>query len=59
MGHLIHRSKPSLVARIGEKVRNAAEIAGALKGIYDIGRTIYTVGRTVAPYVASAAAVLP
>ena len=38
-------------ASIGQKVQNLAKIAGADKGIYDTGRTIYTIGQTIAPYV--------
>ena len=30
-----HRQNPSLLSSIGSKIRHAAEIAGAVKGIYD------------------------
>jgi len=34
---------------IGHKVRQGLEIAGTLKGMYDIGSTIYKGARIVAP----------
>ena len=39
----------STVHAIGHKVRQGLEIAGTLKGMYDIGSTIYKGARIVAP----------
>ena len=44
MAHMqnVHRSKNrSWLSSIGSKVKHAAEIAGAVKGIYDTGRMLY------------------
>ena len=40
------------------KVQDVASGAATIKGLYDAGRTLYNVGRTVAPYVARAAAII-
>jgi hypothetical protein len=48
------RSGMSL-ASIGEKVKTGAEIAGALKSIYDVGSTIYRGIQAAAPVAAIAA----
>ena len=41
------------VSSIGQKVvtgaRTGIEIAGALKSIYELGKGLYTAGRTIAP----------
>ena len=36
-------------------VATAGKIAGIAKGAYDVGKTLYTVGSAVAPYVGAAA----
>lgn len=52
--HNIHRTQqPSLMSSIGSKVKQAAEIAGAVKGLYDTGKLIY---QTVAPLIGPAVA---
>jgi len=48
---LSHSFKKS-TASIGSKVRQGLEIAGTLKGMYDIGSTIYKGARFAAPLVA-------
>jgi hypothetical protein len=40
----------SLVDRIGHKAQQGLRIASAVKGAYDVGRTIYSVGQAVAPF---------
>ena len=40
------------------KVQDVASGVATIKGLYDAGRTLYNVGRTVAPYVARAAAII-
>lgn len=52
------RAKPSLMSNIGNKVKQVAEIAGAMKGIYDVGRMAYHAIRTVGPAVATVGASL-
>lgn len=52
------RAKPSFMSNIGSKVKQAAEIAGAMKGIYDVGRMAYHALRTVGPAVATVGALL-
>jgi hypothetical protein len=37
---------------IGNKVKQGAEIVGALKGIWDVGNAIYGAATTAAPYIA-------
>jgi hypothetical protein len=44
------------IQKIGDKVRQGAEIAGTVKGIWDTGKMIYGGIQTIAPYVAAAAA---
>jgi len=45
-----HRmQQPSFLDCVGQKIHHAVAIAGMAKGLYDVGRTIYTIGRAVAP----------
>jgi hypothetical protein len=46
------------MSNIGNKVKQVAEIAGAMKGIYDVGRMTYHALRTVGPAVATVGALL-
>ena len=54
MGHLARN--PNAKTNIGQKilsgVQTASTIAGTLKTAYDVGKSIYSVGRVVAPIVA-------
>ncbi len=43
---------------IGQKVQSVAHGIGVLKTGYDIGKTLWSVGSTIAPYVGRAAAAL-
>ena len=52
------RAKPSFMSNIGNKVKQAADIVGAMKGIYDVGRMAYHTIRTVGPAVATVGALL-
>lgn len=52
------RAKPSFMSSVGNKVKQVAEIAGAMKGIYDVGRMAYHALRTVGPAVATVGALL-
>ena len=44
----------SMMSDIGNKVKGVAEFAGALKGIYDVGRSVYSGAQALGPIVASA-----
>ena len=60
MGHLhnLHKhQRPSLLSSIGQKVKTCLEIAGTVKGIYDIGRSIYGAYQVARPALAAAATV--
>lgn len=46
-------SATSPLADIGGKVRGVAEVVGAAKGLYDVGRAVYHGARAVAPYITS------
>jgi hypothetical protein len=50
--------KQSFLSGIGNKVKQAAEVAGAVKGLYDVGRMIYQGVQTIGPAVASAGILL-
>ena len=54
---MAHLSKhPSVKSNIGQKivsgVQTASTIAGTIKTAYDVGKTLYSVGKVVAPVVA-------
>ena len=53
-----HMNSNSLMSNIGNKVKSAAELAGAVKGLYDVGKWIYTGARALGPIVASASMAL-
>jgi len=36
---------------LGHRLKQGLEVAGTLKGIYDIGSTVYKVGKVVAPII--------
>ena len=42
----------------GQKVKNVSETVGAIKGLWDTGRMVYSGIQTVAPYIASGMALL-
>ena len=46
------KTKPSTTHSIGNKVRHGLEIAGTLKGMYDIGSTVYKGVALAAPIIA-------
>jgi hypothetical protein len=47
------RHSPDYTRRIGDKVQPFLKIAGTLKGMYDIGSTIYKGVQIAAPIVAA------
>jgi hypothetical protein len=47
-----------MLESVGQKVKTVAEIAGAAKGIWDIGRMIYTGAQTLGPALGVAATLL-
>ena len=40
----------NLLEQVGQKVKNITEIAGAMKGVWDTGRLIYSGFQIAAPY---------
>jgi hypothetical protein len=46
------RRESSFLEGLGNKIKQGAEIAGALKGAWDIGQAIYGAASSVAPYIA-------
>ena len=45
-----NNQRPSWIEGLGQKVKNVAEFAGAVKGIYTVGRTLYSGFVAAAPY---------
>ena len=45
-----HSSHVGLLENVGQKVKSATEIAGAVKGIYDVGKMVYSGFHVAAPY---------
>ena len=57
--HNLHKhQRPSLLSSIGQKVKTGLEIAGTVKGIYDLGKSIYSAYRVAAPLITAAGALL-
>ena len=56
--HNRHHGDQSFLSSIGNKVQHVAKFAGAMKGIYDVGKLIYSGAQAVAPYVATAGMIL-
>ena len=44
-----HRQKTSWIDGIGNKIKNVAEIIGAAKGIYTVGRGLYSATQAATP----------
>ena len=42
--------RPDWITGLGQKVKNVAEFAGAVKGMYEVGRTVYSGFVAAAPY---------
>ena len=52
--HQFHKNQnPGLFASIGNKIKSVAEVAGAIKSIYEIGKGVYS---SVGPAAAAVAA---
>ena len=45
-----HPSHVGLLENIGQKVKSAAELAGAVKGAWDVGKMIHSGFQVAAPY---------
>ena len=43
--------RPDWLTGLGQKVKNAAEFVGAVKGMYEVGRTVYSGFAVAAPYI--------
>ena len=53
-----NKKNHSMLQGIGEKVKFAAQVGGAIKTGFDIARGAYNVFQTVSPYLAGAALLL-
>ena len=57
-----HHSKNSIYVQLGQKagqgIKQASQFASTIKGIYDNGKMLYNVGRTLAPIVATGLSLL-
>lgn len=49
-----HHGNQSWLSSIGNKVQNVAKFAGAMKGIYDVGKLVYNGAQALGPIVATA-----
>ncbi len=49
-----HSSHVGLLENVGQKVKSAAEIAGAVKGIWDVSKMVYSGFQVAAPYLEAA-----
>ena len=57
--HNMNRVKSqSWLSSISNKEKNVAEIAGAVKGIYDTGKMLYNAAQYIGPVVAAAGVIL-
>ncbi len=43
-----------LLESVGQKVKNAVELAGAVKGVWDVGKMVYSGFQVAAPYLEAA-----
>ena len=52
--HNFHKNKhPGFFEGIGNKIKFGAEVAGSLKGIFDIGKSLYSAVSNIAPIAAA------
>ena len=49
--HNVKNQNTTFMSSIGEKVKHVAAAVGTAKGIYDVGRTIYQIGRAAIPMI--------
>ena len=49
-----NNQRPDWITGLGQKVKNAAEFAGAVKGLYQVGKTVYSGFVAAAPYLEAA-----
>ena len=52
--HIKHNTNYSCLTGVGEKVKHIAAVVGTVKGAYDVGRTIYQIGRAAIPMIEAA-----
>jgi hypothetical protein len=56
--HITNGQQTNYWENLGQKLKTGVEIAGAIKGIWDVGRTIYGGVQALAPLAGAALAVL-
>ena len=49
-----NNQRPDWITGLGQKVKNAAEFAGAVKGIYHVGKAVYSGFVAAAQYLEAA-----
>jgi hypothetical protein len=49
-----NNQRPNWIEGLGQKVKQAAEFAGAVKGMYEVGKTVYSGFVAAAPYIEAA-----
>ena len=49
-----HPSHVGLLENVGQKVKNIAEIAGAVKGAWDVGKMVYSGFQVAGPWIEAA-----
>ena len=49
-----HYKHVNILENVGEKVKHAAELAGTVKGIWDVGKMVYSGFQVAAPYIEAA-----
>ena len=49
--HNLRNQNTTFMSRFGEKVKHVAAAVATAKGIYDVGRTIYQIGRAAIPMI--------
>ena len=53
-----YNKHPKPKESFGQKVKNVSETVGAIKGLWDTGRMVYSGIQTAAPYITSGLALL-
>lgn len=57
--HNFHKNrKPSFFADVGNKIKYGLELAGTAKGLYDVGKFIYSGMQAAAPMISAASMLL-
>ena len=58
MASPLYNKQPKPKESFGQKVKNVSETLGAIKGIYETGKMVYSGIQAAAPYITSGLALL-